>query len=110
MSLFTSVGGELPADGDTLTPNELCCDPASSLCKTPLHVWETKCHRCGGSGVVNTTGRKGRRGLGTCMACSGLGFVRHISADSTSHSEVYTLNREESQELKCVRSPHPWDL
>ena len=116
MSLFTVLKGDsLPPEGQTLTSADQCCDPYNSICKTPLDVWETKCPRCGGSGMVrNSTGGHGsRRGLASCLACSGMGFVRHVSADETSARDVYTLNRADGEPplTECPTRPkNPWEM
>lgn len=82
---------KLPPDGSTLTAEELRCDPYTELCRTAIHVWESKCVACSGTGTKRNTStaggsssRGGRGGgrhcrLGTCMLCSGLGYVRHTS-------------------------------
>ena len=37
----------------TLTPDEETCDPMTRNCQTPMHVWETKCTSCYGSGEAS---------------------------------------------------------
>ena len=78
MSLFHRFDNDsLPADGETLTPSDQCCDPHNNNCKTPMHVWEARCPRCNGSGVISYveggSRRRSRRRLATCAACSGVG-------------------------------------
>ena len=42
--------------------------------QTPMHVWESKCTACYGSGIVSfTSGRRGRRSSATCASCTGMG-------------------------------------
>ena len=42
--------------------------------QTPMHVWESKCTACYGSGIVScSSGRRGRRSSATCASCTGLG-------------------------------------
>ena len=43
----------LPAVMQTLTPDEETCDPMTRNCQTPMHVWETKCTSCYGSGEAS---------------------------------------------------------
>ena len=38
----------------TLTPDEETCDPMTRNCQTPMHVWETKCTSCYGSGEASS--------------------------------------------------------
>lgn len=42
--------------------------------QTPMHVWESKCTACYGSGIVSfSSGRRGRRSSATCASCTGMG-------------------------------------
>ena len=65
------------------------------LCRTPIHVWEAKCTSCGGSGTINTTGSRGRRGLAVCLKCAGVGLVRHVSSmmDDAEELPEFTIGR-----------------
>lgn len=53
-------------------------------CRTPIHVWESRCMACGGTGTQSQWTSRQRR-LGTCLLCSGLGYVRHSSTHSVPH-------------------------
>ena len=44
---------QLPVLMQTLTPDEETCDPMTRNCQTPMHVWETKCTSCYGSGEAS---------------------------------------------------------
>ncbi|CAK0785987.1 hypothetical protein CVIRNUC_009200 [Coccomyxa viridis] len=79
-SLFAPYKGELPVDGKTLTEKEEFCDPMERNCQTPMHVWESKCTACYGSGTVSFSSRRGRRTSATCASCTGMGFVRRTSS------------------------------
>lgn len=98
---------KLPPEGKTLTPDEETCDPMTRNCQTPMHVWETKCTSCYGSGTVTASGRGRRRGsafsCSTCVTCHGLGFVRRVSSagppDSLNNGTGnLTLNRPEPRQ------------
>ena len=42
--------------------------------QTPMHVWESKCTACYGSGIVSfSSNRRGRRSSATCASCTGMG-------------------------------------
>lgn len=96
LSLFTKVAN-IPPDGSTLTPEEESCDPYFSNCRTPVHVWETKCSECNGSGTVYSCVRgrlRTSRNLASCPLCSGIGYVRYISSHfDNSTDSILTLNR-----------------
>jgi hypothetical protein len=108
-SLFQRLdGASLPYDGRVLTARENSCDPADEVCPAPQYVWEARCARCAGSGATRSLSTGGGRGrgrgsskrggsLGTCAACTGLGFVRHVSVDPAAAAgcdgEVFTLGR-----------------
>ncbi|CAL5228474.1 g11615 [Coccomyxa viridis] len=79
-SLFAPFKGELPADGKTLTEREEFCDPMERSCQTPMHVWESKCTACYGSGTVSFSSRRGRHSSATCASCTGMGYVRRTSS------------------------------
>ena len=57
----------------TLTRKEDVCDEYTMLCKTKLHVYETHCRRCYGTGTMRTATPRGRRLLATCPCCQGMG-------------------------------------
>ncbi|PSC74963.1 heme oxygenase [Micractinium conductrix] len=89
-SLFTTFP-RLPPDGSTITPEEARCNPDEERCRTPIHVWETRCSGCYGSGTARSDGggSGGHRARGhvtarhrlvtVCLLCHGLGYVRHSS-------------------------------
>jgi len=96
LSLLLPFGeGALPPKGKTRTKKDEECDPWTQNCRTELHVWESKCTACYGTGKV-VTGSRGPRsrrrarryGAGsgsmrmtaTCVKCLGTGYVRHSSA------------------------------
>ncbi|GAB4813208.1 hypothetical protein N2152v2_000254 [Parachlorella kessleri] len=103
---------KLPPDGKTLTPEDEGCDPEKALCKTKIHVWETKCRACFGSGVVVMSGRRGRRTKCICLQCTGLGYVRHTSSnvepvqDAEDNEAYYTLARPVPVEPKSAAKKH----
>ena len=96
LSLLVQFGeGNLPLKGRTRFQKEEECDPWTQNCKTEVHVWETKCGKCYGTGKVasgfrghNSKRRARRYGAGstnfrmmsTCPKCLGTGWVRHSSA------------------------------
>lgn len=55
--------------------------PETDARYTPIHVWETKCTACGGTGMARNYPSKhgGAHHLATCVLCQGLGFVRHTT-------------------------------
>ncbi|GBF88041.1 hypothetical protein Rsub_00753 [Raphidocelis subcapitata] len=81
----------LPPVGSTMHASEEFCDPEEHICKTPSHTYEAACACCSGTGWSRgRAGRGGRGGrLGVCLACHGIGYVRHTTArfcpDSTQH-------------------------
>ncbi|KAL4430329.1 hypothetical protein ABPG77_002135 [Micractinium sp. CCAP 211/92] len=78
-SLFASFP-KLPPDGSTLTPEEMKCDPDMEHCRTPIHVWESKCRVCAGTGTARSQSSRRRRSVvAVCLLCHGLGYVRHSS-------------------------------
>ena len=74
-------------------PQEERCDPETELCRTPIHVWESRCTACDGTGTARQRGgSRGRRGGGSshrlvsvCLLCHGLGYVRHSAAHDVPH-------------------------
>lgn len=98
----------LPCDGKTRTEEEEACDPYSRNCQTPMHVWETNCKKCNGTGTVASYARGGRGGRGTakrllytCPSCHGVGCVRHTSSrimpDVNGGNGQYTAGRPPCQ-------------
>lgn len=49
--------------------------------KTAIHVWETRCVACVGTGTVRSRSRGRHAILSTCLICHGIGYVRHGSSD-----------------------------
>lgn len=61
-------------------------------CQIPMHVWESPCGACAGTGSTrNASAVRAARGrgrarssfsttFGTCVACSGVGYVRYTTA------------------------------
>lgn len=61
-------------------------------CQIPMHVWESPCGACNGTGSARSaTAVRAARGRGrvrssfsttysTCVACSGVGYVRYTTA------------------------------
>lgn len=89
---------DLPPDGETLTRKEDVCDEFTMLCKTKLHVYETHCRRCYGTGTMRTATPRGHRLLATCPCCQGMGFVRYSTRFGPppilgEEGPDYTLNR-----------------
>lgn len=97
LSLYTPYGAKLPYDGKTQTDFEETCDPMTRNCQTSMHVWESTCRPCFGTGSICSTSRRGRRSTYVCLSCHGLGVVRKTSAriipDVNAGNGQYTLNR-----------------
>jgi hypothetical protein len=104
LSLFHPYS-RLPADGATLNTEDEMCDPYEALCKTLVHVYETKCACCSGYGYSHRARRgrgHGRDSLITCLSCHGMGYVRHSTSrfypsDPEKH---LTLIRPDSKPVK----------
>jgi len=76
----------------TQTLAEEACDPMERNCQIPMHVWESPCGACGGNGSSRSSSAvRAARGRGrvrssfsttysTCVACSGVGYVRFTTA------------------------------
>jgi hypothetical protein len=119
-----------PACATTSPPaclQEERCDPYSELCRTPIHVWESRCNACSGTGAQRSSGsssgsrsrsRGGHGGgrhtrLGVCLLCSGLGYVRHTSHRTESVPYVNgtgphtTIGRQPPPEQKPRRFQFP---
>lgn len=76
----------------TQTLAEEACDPIERNCQIPMHVWESPCGVCDGSGSARSASAvRAARGRGrvrssfsttysTCVACSGVGYVRYTTA------------------------------
>ncbi|PRW33603.1 heme oxygenase isoform B [Chlorella sorokiniana] len=76
----------LPPDGHTLTLKEQKCNPETERCRTPIHVWESRCRACDGTGIARwVTSRQRHHVMSVCVLCSGLGYVRHTSTHSVPH-------------------------
>ena len=41
--------------------------------QVPMHVWESKCRACYGTGSVQSSTRRGKRSSGICPSCTGVG-------------------------------------
>ncbi len=83
--------GDLPKEGRTLTDADTA---AQSEGRTVIHVWESRCSSCNGSGTTRTVGSRGRRGLSVCLKCEGVGVVRVVSATQPDEDALeYTLVR-----------------
>lgn len=104
--------------GSTITPEEKRCDPEVERCRTPIHVWETRCCSCDGTGTARSFTARGRRSGGhriqsTCLLCHGLGYVRHSTtrADTVPHvngtGPHTTIGRPPAAPHK---PPHAWSL
>ncbi|KAK9902175.1 hypothetical protein WJX75_006913 [Coccomyxa subellipsoidea] len=93
---------DLPGDGRTLTEREETCDPMERNCQVPMHVWESKCRACHGSGTVTSYGRRGKRSSGSCPSCTGMGYVRRTSSrlipDLNGDGKHMTIGRQLSDE------------
>lgn len=94
----------LPCDGKTRSEQDEACDPNTRDCQTPMHIWETNCKKCSGTGTVASYrggrgrgGRGARRLLYTCPTCHGVGCVRHTSTrilpDVNGGNGQYTAGR-----------------
>jgi hypothetical protein len=93
MSLLAKFPG-IPEEGSTLSEYDRACDVTETFCRTPMHVWEIHCPECGATGKVPVERRRKTRILSVCARCSGLGFVRYVSADITEEdSEGFSLMR-----------------
>lgn len=95
-NLFSNFS-DLPRSNHTLTSTDETCDTYTEVCKTPLHTFESRCDACGGAGSISTpSSRKGhnrhhtRKISCTCLICSGVGYVRHISQ----HFDPSSLGKE----------------
>lgn len=94
---------------------EMKCDPEVERCRTPIHVWESKCATCSGSGIARGgSSHRSRRGpLAVCLLCHGLGYVRHSSTHAAKVPHVNgagphtTIGRPPSAERK---PPRQWPL
>ena len=76
----------------TQTLAEEACDPMERNCQVPMHVWEGPCGACAGTGSARSgSAVRAARGRGrarssfsttysTCVACSGVGYVRYTTA------------------------------
>ncbi|KAL4419846.1 hypothetical protein ABPG75_006944 [Micractinium tetrahymenae] len=111
-SLFANFP-KLPPDGSTLTPEEVKCSPDAERCRTPIHVWESKCSACAGTGTARSYSSRGRHRLVTvCLLCHGLGYVRHSSTHASTVPYVNgsgphtTIGRPSPPERKPPRQ-HP---
>lgn len=92
LSLFIPYTN-LPPDGQVIPEKEEMCDPMYAACKTPTYVFETACPACSGTGMVRHK-PNGRRGhLGTCILCTGLGYVRKTTSRFTPSMDEQTINR-----------------
>lgn len=86
LSLFSPYDHTaLPCDGRTQHVEDETCDPNERTCKTTMHVWESNCRMCCGTGNVSYysrggRGRGGRRSSGVCPGCHGVGCVRKTSS------------------------------
>lgn len=112
-SLFAAFP-KLPPDGSTLTPEEMKCDPDAERCRTPIHVWESKCSACAGTGTSRGRSSRGRRGsVAVCLLCHGVGYVRHSSTRASTVPYVNgtgphtTIGRPPPPERK---PPRQWPL
>ncbi len=94
MNLLVKFPG-IPEEGSTMSAYDLTCDRETQLCRTAMHVWEIHCPACRATGKVPVVRKKKSRIMATCPRCSGLGFVRYVSArDSTEEdSEGFSLMR-----------------
>ena len=92
MSLFTKVAN-LPPHGKNITAEDERRQKESLFEFSPLYVWEAKCKACAGCGTVRTFVQRGRRTLGVCLKCEGVGFVRHISNTMDEDAPDFTLAR-----------------
>ena len=95
MSLLVKFPG-IPEEGSTISAYDLACDRETQNCRTPMHVWEIHCPACRSTGKVPVVRKKKSRIMATCPRCSGLGFVRYVSARDFSEedSEGFSLMRE----------------
>jgi len=114
VSLYAKfVKSTLPPVGRTLTKPEEACDPGERFCKTPLHVWEEKCRVCYGTGIARSSssrGRGGRRQMGTCMICHGIGYIRHVSSNEIPDIDNYNsdnTNNSSDSDTKTTAPPPP---
>lgn len=41
--------------------------------QVPMHVWESKCRACYGTGSVQSSSRRGKRITSICPSCTGMG-------------------------------------
>lgn len=90
----------LPTEGRTQSEGDEFCDPMERSCQTPMHVWESNCTMCYGTGTVTSySGRRrsNRRYSSTCPGCHGLGAVRKTSSrmmpDVNGGNGQYTAGR-----------------
>lgn len=70
-------------DSSPLSPEAfaelLSCNPDVTDCKDVIYQWTDKCRRCFGTGFVSYS-KKGRREVTvTCLACTGIGYVRRFT-------------------------------
>lgn len=95
MNLLVKFPG-IPEEGSTVSTYDRECDPEATFCRTPMHVWEIHCPECRATGKVPIVRKRKSRIMATCPRCSGLGFVRYVSArDFTEEdSEGFSLMRE----------------
>lgn len=94
MNLLVKFPG-IPEEGSTLTTYDRECDVETQFCRTPLHVWEIHCPECRATGRVPVVRKRKSRIMSTCPRCSGLGFVRYVSARDIAEddSEGFSLMR-----------------
>lgn len=94
MNLLVKFPG-IPDEGSTLSTYDRECDIETSFCRTPLHVWEIHCPECRATGKVPIVRKRKTRIMSTCPRCSGLGFVRYVSAREITEddSEGFSLMR-----------------
>lgn len=95
MNLLVKFPG-IPEEGSTMSAYDLSCDRETQLCRTAMHVWEIHCPACRATGKVPIVRKKKSRIMATCPRCSGLGFVRYVSARDIAEedSEGFSLMRE----------------
>mmetsp|Transcript_24988 Transcript_24988/g.34439 ORF Transcript_24988/g.34439 Transcript_24988/m.34439 type:complete len:186 (+) Transcript_24988:148-705(+) len=88
---------KLPPDGRSMFVEDEFCDPEEKFCKEHMHIYEEPCDSCGGVGTMSFRTKKGKKVIGSCVKCTGLGYTRtstvRVWPDFENGSGKLTLQR-----------------